>query len=229
MSFTGDFERSLPNFMDTDPRVDVARLHTAAEQVISNITHAIPPKRVDGGGDGDWIYSPDAPAGLNFFMPIPLPTVRSGAVLHWDRLDGESVITTEGVIPKWFGTFHYHEDDERTRAFLRYDTSFINLHGWESTPDPHEIVIRKHVYVGMTILDSADEVSAGFTTLESVKRVWHFSKMHEAIPLYGAQTHDFSDPYDRDYRPTPVNLQRLREVAKHFFTELRVLEVAKLI
>ena len=224
MSFTGDFELGLPSLTEAKASVDVESLHTRAEQLIGIITRAIPPKRADGEGDGYWVYSPDASVEHNFFAPIPFPTSRPGAVLEWDRLDSESLITTKGIIPKWFGTFRYSEQDKGNRAFLRYNTDYINLHGWDSTPDPHEVLLRKYVQIGVIVLDGIDEVSATLCSTDKSPS-WEYVKMHQATRLLGIQTGLFNNPYERNYRPSLENIQQLRETAEHFFMELKILEL----
>ena len=224
MSFTGDFEFGLPSFTEAKASVDVELLHTRAEQLIGIITHAIPPKRIDGEGDGYWVYSPDASVEHNFFAPIAFPASRPDAVLEWNRLDSETLITTDGIIPKWFGTFQYYEKNKGNRAFLRYSTDYINLHGWDSTPEPHEVLLRKYVHVGVIVPDGIDEISAEFYSTDKALS-WQYTKMHQATRLHGIQTELFNNPYEQDYQPSPDNIQQLRETAEHFFMELKILEL----
>ncbi len=226
MSYSGDFEATLPDFLDTVPYEAPERLHVSAEQIIASITRTIPPKRVDGEG-GYWDFSlPDENTLHSFFKPINLATSRATTTLNWDNLHSDSLITSAGVVSAWLGIFQYAERDTGSRVDFRYNTSFSNLHGRDDPrlPELDEVMIRKYVQMTIFVPDDIDTVEAYFTTNDPSPSVWKYGKMQEAIRREGERTGKYRDVWLSDYTPTSANLETIRATAQHFFMELKLLE-----
>lgn len=226
MSYTGDFEASLPDLLATVPSDAHEGLHVSAEQLIASITRAIPPKRTDGEG-GYWDFSlPNENTRRSFFKPISLATTRSHTTLNWDNLYRDSLITCAGVVSAWLGIFQYSERDTGNRVDFRYNTSFSNLHDRDdpSLPGLDEVIIRKYVQMSIFVPDGIDTVEAFFTTNDLEPSVWRYGKMQEAIRREGERSGKYRDAWLHDYAPTPTNLETIRATARNFFMELKLLE-----